>query len=149
MKTKSKTKRAAPKKRVAAPKPAAPKHWTPVLHGISVVSYSVRDWERAKKFYGGTLGLPVAFAAEQVGWLEYGVAHQPTLAINKWESPDALPTGGAVAVLSCPDVRGTIAKLRAQGVRCDDAEQVPGMVIYGNVFDPEGNRLQLAQSLSR
>ncbi|MBI3912721.1 MAG: VOC family protein [Chloroflexi bacterium] len=147
MKTKKATaQRAAPKKRAAA-KPPAPKHWTPDIHGISVVTYHVRDWARAKKFYGETLGLPVAFEVEQVGWCEFGVEKQPTFAINKWESPDAMPIASGAAVLTCPDVRATIAKLRAKGVRCDDVEEIPGMVILGNVYDPEGNRLQLAQPL--
>jgi hypothetical protein len=32
-------------------------------------------------------------------------------------------------------------------VRCDDVQEMPGMVILGNIYDPDGNFLQLAQSL--
>ena len=40
---------------------------------LQVVSYNVTDWQQAKKFYGETLGLPVAaFISDEVGWMEFG-----------------------------------------------------------------------------
>ena len=45
-------------------------------------------------------------------------------------------------------VRQPWPKLRTRGVKCDDAETIPGMVSYANVYDPEGNRFQIAQSLA-
>jgi catechol 2,3-dioxygenase-like lactoylglutathione lyase family enzyme len=33
---------------------------TGVLKHLEIVSYDVSDWQRAKKFYSETLGLPVA-----------------------------------------------------------------------------------------
>ena len=39
-----------------------------------------------------------------------------------------------------------VAELRKRGVKCDDAEAIPNMVTYANVYDPEGNRFQIAQS---
>ena len=53
--------------RRAAHKPAPPPTWTARVKRLSTVWYYVSDWERAKKFYGEILGLPVAFAMEQDG----------------------------------------------------------------------------------
>jgi predicted enzyme related to lactoylglutathione lyase len=129
-------------------KPIAPKPWTDDIRGLNVVWFNVSDWERAKRFYGETLGLPVAYAQEEMGWIEYG-RELPHLGINRWGGPGPLPavTGGGIATLTCADVRAFIAKLVAKGVRCDKIEEMPGMVILGMFYDPDGNRLQVAQSM--
>jgi hypothetical protein len=38
--------------------------------------------------------------------------------------------------------------LKAKGVQCDEVEKIPGMVVLGTFYDPDGNRLQLAQSFA-
>ncbi len=143
----TKTKRAAPRA-PRAPKPAAPAPWNADMRDINVVWYNVTDFARAKKFYGETLGLPVAAQIDGVGWIEYGRPNQTHLALNEWRGPEPMPptNGGATATFACDDVRGAIARLRAKGVRCDEVDEIPGMVILGSFYDPEGNRLQLAQS---
>lgn len=133
-----------------AAKPRTPARWNADIRGLSVAWYYVSDWGRAKKFYGETLGLPIAFAAEEAGWIEYGLPKQPTLGISRWTGPNPMPPtkGGGTATLACDDARGAIQRLRAKGVRCDEVEEIPGMVILGTFYDPEGNQLQLAQSLT-
>jgi predicted enzyme related to lactoylglutathione lyase len=145
----TKAKRVAPKTRRAS-KPAAPSKWSAEIRDVNVVWYNVSDLGRAKKFYGETLGLPVAMVSEEAGWAEYGYPHQSHLAVNLWRGPDPMPPtlGGATATLTCDDVRGSIERLRAKGVRCEDVEEISGMVILAGFLDPDGNRLQLAQSLS-
>lgn len=144
-----KSKRAVPKIRRAA-KPAALPKWSAEIRDLNVVWYNVSDLERAKKFYGETLGLPVAMVIDEAGWAEYGHPHQAHVAVNLWRGPDPIPPalGGATATLTCDDVRGSIERLRARGVRCEEVEEIPGMVLLAGFFDPDGNRLQLAQSLT-
>jgi len=144
----TKAKRAAPKVKRAT-KPTAPAPWTAEIRDLNLIAYNVSNLERAKKFYGETLGLPVALALDQAGWVEYGLPHQAHLGINLWRGPDPMPptNGGGHATLTCDDVRGAIARLRAKGVRCDDVQEIPGMVILGNFYDPDGNLIQLAQTL--
>jgi predicted enzyme related to lactoylglutathione lyase len=143
----TKAKRAAPRA-PRAPKSAAPAPWNADIRDINVVWYNVTDFARAKKFYGETLGLPVVAQIDGVGWIEYGRPNQTHLALNEWRGPAPMPptNGGATATFACDDVRGAIARLRAKGVRCDEVEEIPGMVILGSFYDPEGNRLQLAES---
>ena len=121
-----------------------------VLKGLSVVSFEVTDWKRAKKFYGETLGLPVSFdAGEEVGWCEFGETGKTTLAISLWrESAPPPREGGATPVFDVGDAHKAVEELRKRGVKCDDVVTIPDMVAFANVYDPEGNRFQVAQSLA-
>lgn len=115
---------------------------------VNVVQYHVTQWERAKQFYTDVLGWPVAFLSDEAGWMEFGEEGKTHLAINRWEESTPVPAGlgGALAVLTVEDAAGTVAALRARGVRCDDAVIIPGMVAYGAFYDPDGNRVQFASS---
>ena len=118
-----------------------------LLKELQVVSYNITNWQQAKKFYGETLGLPVAaFMGDEVGWMEFGEKHGTHLAINLWRGPEPVPprNGGATVVFSVDDAYKTIAELRKRGVKCDDVEAIPNMVTFANFYDPEGNRLQVA-----
>jgi len=115
---------------------------------VNVVQYYVHDWEKAKQFYSDVLDWPVVFLDDQVGWMEFGEEGKTHLAINRWEDAATLPpkNGGATGVLSVADAAATVTALRARGIRCDDAEVIPGMVAYGAFYDPEGNRIQFAST---
>lgn len=115
---------------------------------VNVVQYHVTQWERAKQFYTDVLGWPVAFLSDEAGWMEFGEEGKTHLAINRWEESTPVPAGlgGALAVLTVEDAAGTVAALRARGVRCDDAVVIPGMVAYGAFYDPDGNRVQFVSS---
>jgi predicted enzyme related to lactoylglutathione lyase len=123
-----------------------------LLKGLGVVQFNVTDWKGARKFYGETLGLPVAFdTGEEVGWCEFGEAGKTTLAINLWRASDGPKpggAGGATPVFNVDDCAKAVAELRKRGVKADDPVTIPGMVSYANVYDPEGNRFQVAQSMA-
>jgi len=114
---------------------------------LQIVSYNVSDWQRSKKFYGETIGLPVAaFMGDEVGWMEFGEKEDVHLAIGLWQGPGPLPRGdgGAIAVFEVEDAYQAVAELRQKGVKCDDVIAIPQMVTYANFYDPDGNRLQVA-----
>ncbi len=118
-----------------------------LFKGLVDVSYQVSDWQRAKKFYAETLGLPVAaFMGDEVGWMEFGDKDQTHLAImlRQGGGPMRATEGGGIAVLAVDDCVQAVAELRRRGVRCDDPVPVPGMVTWANFYDPDGNMLQVA-----
>ena len=119
-----------------------------LLKGLTVVSVHVIDWAKAKAFYHDTLGLPVLMDVEDVGWCEFGEAGRTTFAISLWRDAAPPPRGGAIPVFAVDDCAKTTAELRRRGVKCDDPVTYPGMVIYADVHDPEGNLFQIAQSLT-
>jgi predicted enzyme related to lactoylglutathione lyase len=118
-----------------------------LLKSLVDVSYEVSDWQRAKKFYSETLGLPVAaFISDEVGWMEFGEKDNTHLAISLWREPEPLPSreGGGIAIFSVEDAYAAIKELRKRGVRCDDVIAIPDMVTYASFYDPDGNRLQVS-----
>ncbi len=120
---------------------------TGAIKKLAIVSYNVIDWQRAKKFYGETLGLPVAaFITDDVGWMEFGEKDGVHLAIGLWRGPGPMPNGpgGAVAVFEVDDAYSAVAELRQKGVRCDDVVAIPEMVTFADFYDPDGNRLEVA-----
>lgn len=122
----------------------------PLFSKIDIVAYTVSDWQRAKKFYGDTLGLPVAeFYGDEVGWMEFGPKEGTHLSINLWAGDDPMPakSGGAIVVFMVADADATVKELRARGVKCNEPETIPGMVRWASFFDPDGNELQIASSV--
>jgi predicted enzyme related to lactoylglutathione lyase len=130
-------------------KPATPGRWTRTIRDLGLVSIIVGDWERAKEFYGETLGLPVARAMDDMGWIEYGFPNQSHVAIMRWNRPEPMPTASptVIPVFTCYDVRAAHEELTSKGVRCDPVVEIPGVVLYADLYDPDGNRLELAQSI--
>lgn len=116
-----------------------------LLKKLGLVSYPVKNWEQAKKFYGETLGLPVAwFQGDEIGWIQYGDEQGAQLALSLLREGEVVPqTHGIVAIYDVDDVAQAVAELRAKGVRCDDPITIPQMITYANIYDPEGNQLQL------
>lgn len=118
-----------------------------MFKNVNVVYYYVRDWEAAKKFYGDVLGWPLAWASDEAGWVQYGRDNETHIAINRWTASEPMPgNGGATVTFSVDNAYETTAALRAKGVRCDDVVEIPGIVVLGTFYDPDGNRLQFAQS---
>jgi predicted enzyme related to lactoylglutathione lyase len=114
-----------------------------VFQNINVVSYYVKSWEAAKAFYEKVLEWPVAWADDTIGWVEYGPENATHLAINRWDGEGEMPTnGGATAVLGVASVSAVYAALKAKGVRCTEPVSIPGVVIYGTFYDPDGNSIQ-------
>jgi predicted enzyme related to lactoylglutathione lyase len=118
-----------------------------IFKSFGYVSYDITDWQRAKKFYGETLGLPVAaFMNDEVGWMEFGEKDGTHLAISQWRGPEPFPPrgGGAIAIFGVDDAYATVKELRKRGVKCDDVIAVPDMVTFASFYDPDGNVLQVA-----
>ncbi len=113
---------------------------------VNVIQYLVVDWEKTRKFYMDILDWPVVYRDDEMGWIEFGEEGKTHLALNRWNETDALPTrnGGAIAVLTVEDAAATVTALRARGVRCDDVLTIPGVVVIGAFYDPEGNQVQFA-----
>jgi predicted enzyme related to lactoylglutathione lyase len=119
-----------------------------LFQNVSVVSYHVKDWESAKKFYAETLEWPVIYFDNSIGWIEFGKENATHIAISRWAESDPMPPviGGGTAVLYVEDAVKTTELLRARGVRCDDAVNIPNVVCFGTFYDPEGNRIQFASN---
>ena len=117
-----------------------------LLRDMSLVFYNVTDLERAKEFYQKTLELTPMFAMEDIGWVEYTAGSGANVAINKVSTGAKMAPGGATAVFSVDDIEWTRGKLEEKGVVFEgDILTIHDVVRLTTFFDPDGNRLMLAQ----
>ena len=106
------------------------------------VWYHVRDLDEGRRFYTRTLGfLETYFDAEgrwarlARGAMEIGLA-------------EGEPAEGGVAHVDVEDVKAEAERLRSEGVETGVVFELHGEMRLLDVFDPDGNRIQLAQELS-
>ena len=105
------------------------------------VWYLVRDFDRGRDFYKRTLGFAETFVDLDDKWakLEHG---QMQIAIGEGD-----PVEAGVAMIDVPDVKADAARLRGEGVEVGTVLELTGQMRLVDVFDPDGNRIQLAEVL--
>ena len=115
--------------------------------GNFTAALGVTDWERAKKFYGETLGLKQLFSADGMKWIEYSTGvENATIGVGATDKP--VTPGGACPCLGVTDIEAAKADLEAKGVKfAGDIMTVQNMVKLATFHDPDGNMLMLAQML--
>jgi uncharacterized glyoxalase superfamily protein PhnB len=114
---------------------------------LYAVRIFVRDWQRALDFYAKTLGMPVAFANEEMGWAELAIdGARLALERARPDDPesDAL-VGRFVGVsLQVDDLATCYTDLRSKGVEFTaPPEKQPWGGTLAQLRDPEGNVLTL------
>jgi len=109
---------------------------------VATVWYRVRDLDRARAFYRDVLGFEEVFVDFEDGWsrLTHG-----EMEIALAEGDPAESSG--VAHVDVEDVKAEAQRLRDQGVEVGVVFELHGQIRLVDVFDPDGNRIQLAQSL--
>jgi catechol 2,3-dioxygenase-like lactoylglutathione lyase family enzyme len=109
---------------------------------VTTVWYNVRDLDAARAFYRDKLGFTETFVDDNREWaklersgMEVGLAQGE-------------PEEGGVAHVDVEDVKAAAEELREAGVEVGVVFELHGEIRLLDVFDPDGNRLQLAQELS-
>jgi catechol 2,3-dioxygenase-like lactoylglutathione lyase family enzyme len=112
-----------------------------VNSGAITVWYRVRDLDAGRAFYRDTLGFVETYFDAEAGWsrLRRG---EMEIALAEGE-----PEEGGVAHVDVPDVKAEAERLRADGVEVGVVVELHGQMRLLDVFDPDGNRIQLAQEL--
>jgi catechol 2,3-dioxygenase-like lactoylglutathione lyase family enzyme len=108
---------------------------------VARVWYLVRDFDRGREFYKRVLG----FDETYVDW------EQKFSKLERGDMRIALAEGdpmeGGVATIDVEDVKADAERLRGQGVAVGVVLELAGQMRLVDVFDPDGNRVQLAQAL--
>jgi catechol 2,3-dioxygenase-like lactoylglutathione lyase family enzyme len=107
------------------------------------VWYRVRDFERGRAFYADVLGLEEAYHDLEGRWsrLRTGVME---IGLAEGE-PE--PEAGGVATIDVTDIKAEAERLRAAGVKVGTVLELHGQMRLLDIYDPDGNRIQLAQAL--
>jgi catechol 2,3-dioxygenase-like lactoylglutathione lyase family enzyme len=109
---------------------------------LATVWYRVRDLDAARAFYRDLLGFEEIFVDFDESWsrLQHGGME---IALAEGEPDDS----GGVAHIDVPDVKNDAERLREAGVDVGVVFELHGQIRLVDVFDPDGNRIQLAQAL--
>jgi catechol 2,3-dioxygenase-like lactoylglutathione lyase family enzyme len=107
---------------------------------VTRIWYQVRDLDQARAFYTGKLGFTETETAD--GWVE----------LERGEMQIALAEGtpdpeGPVASIDVEDVKSEVERLRSEGIEVGTVLELHNEVRVVDVYDPDGNRLQLVQQL--
>lgn len=112
-----------------------------MVHGVSVVWFPVSDMDRARDFYGNTLGLEEL--SNEGEWAEFE-ANGLRIGLNARDEESAQGHGGGVLAFQ-PEggIDGAVEELRGKGVEFagEIADHPWGRV--ATFHDPDGNDLQL------
>ena len=110
---------------------------------IAPVWYRVRDLDAARAFYRDVLGFEETFVDWKDRWARL-VHGEMEVALAEGEPDEE----SGVAHVDVPDVKAEAERLRAAGVQVGVVFELTGEIRLVDVFDPDGNRIQLAQSLT-
>jgi len=105
------------------------------------VWYRVRDLDAARQWYAGKLGFAETYYDEPGRWakLERGGMQ---IALAEGE-----PEEGGVATIDVDDVKAEADRLRGDEVEVGTVLELHEEVRLLDVYDPDGNRVQLVQEL--
>ena len=108
--------------------------------------YRVSDLEAARAFYTQHLGFELLYADDEGGWMRLerdGVQ----LAIAQGEFAGEAAGADIVVSVDVPDLKAEAERLREAGVQIGVVVEIPGTIRIVDVFDPDGNRVQLSEEL--
>jgi len=104
--------------------------------------YRVSNLEVARSFYTEALGFQEAYVDEEDRWARLVRGEtEVALAEGKPENSEA------VVSLDVEDVRAEAERLRAAGVEVGPVVEIAATIRLLDVYDPDGNRLQLSEDI--
>ena len=107
--------------------------------------YRVRDLGAARDFYTNVLGFSETFVDEDDGWIALDRG-ETEIAIG--ERGQDRGEEGQVATVDVEDVKSERERLDAAGVEVGTVLELHGAMRLLDVFDPDRNRVQLAEELT-
>jgi catechol 2,3-dioxygenase-like lactoylglutathione lyase family enzyme len=107
--------------------------------------FRVADLDAARAFYRDVLGFTETYFDEQERWASLDRGSTEIAVGETTEQPDE---EGPVATIDVDDVKAERERLAAAGVEVGTVLELHGAMRILDVFDPDGNRIQLAEDLS-
>jgi catechol 2,3-dioxygenase-like lactoylglutathione lyase family enzyme len=112
------------------------------------VWYRVTDLEAAQDFYKRTFGFEQVYKDEEDRWtrmVRNGL--EIALAEGEFEGGGEGGEEDVIATLEVTDIKSEADRLREAGVNVGVVLEIPGAIRLLDVFDPDGNRIQLSEDV--
>jgi len=106
--------------------------------------YNVKDIDRAKKFYTDIFGFEITWdGGTEVGWCELALPVKGVkLGLNLKREGEITP-GSGVLTFDVTDLDAAKSYLEDKDVKTTDITDIPNMVSYFDMYDSEGNIIQI------
>ena len=108
----------------------------------------VTDLEAAQDFYKRTFGFEQVYKDEEDRWarmVRNGL--EIALAEGEFEGGGEGGEEDVIATLEVTDIKSEADRLREAGVNVGVVLEIPGAIRLLDVFDPDGNRIQLSEDV--
>ncbi len=112
---------------------------------FDLVWFPVIDFERAKSFYQDDLEFELVLEDQDSKWAEFQVSPGAKIAIHGVKVTNANPIGAFM--LEVKSLEKSELWLRGKGIKLFDKEEISGLTKLASFTDPDGNVIQLSQSL--
>jgi catechol 2,3-dioxygenase-like lactoylglutathione lyase family enzyme len=106
--------------------------------------YHVRDLNASRAFYRDVLGFTETFVDEDERWATLD-REETEIALTEGEPS---PEEGGVATIDVEDVKAERERLAEAQVEVGTVLELHGAMRLLDVYDPDGNRIQLAEEIS-
>jgi catechol 2,3-dioxygenase-like lactoylglutathione lyase family enzyme len=111
-------------------------------------SVGVTNMDASLAWYKEVLGFSLLNRVDEIGWCELSTG-VPGVTLGLSQNEKVAQGGGATNVWGVKDIDEAKAHLDAHRVKQDgDIQHVPGMVKLITFFDPDGNAMMFAQTLT-
>ena len=110
--------------------------------------YRVTDLDAARDFYKRIFGFEQVYVDEEDRWarmVRNGV--EIALAEGEFEGGGEGGEEEVIATLEVADIKSEAERLRDAGVNVGVVLEIPGTIRLLDVFDPDGNRIQLSEDV--
>jgi len=117
----------------------------PIIFDRMIFQIKVRNIERAKKFYEEIFGFKnIWYEGPEIGWTEFNLpGDSPHLGLNSVEEGEEFEMDSGVFTIQVKNLVETKKFLDKNRIETSEITDIPGMVSYFNMTDPEGNRVQI------
>jgi len=107
--------------------------------------FAVSDLESTTSFYEDTFGFEEVYRDDEGRWVRLV---RDGVEVELAEEEQGAGETDLVLMLEVDDVKAEAARLRAAGVQVGTVVEIPSTIRLLDVFDPDGNRIQLTQDLA-
>ena len=120
-----------------------------VVKKIGLAWISVKDNEKAKKFFTQDLGFKISCDVPEHNWMELQAEDGNFLfGVGQDDDQNPIKPGqNAVLALTVEDIDAAKAELEGKGIKVGDVVEIPGHVKMALFQDPDGNNFHLVQKL--